>query len=283
MADAPRKDQAGEPDPKRALTPKQLAAAAKAESEAAERRRERIIRAVGALAVLLVVAGLLAVGLLSGRDNDSSTPGATPASPDANAALPSGVQADTFGYPAGNGWTAATADKLPTLQVWADFQCPACKQFEAIAGENLVSLANEGKMKLLMRPAIFLDSNLPQSNLSSQRATSAWGCAIDAGKATEYFQAVFAVQPETEGVGYTDQQLLDIGKSVGLAGAEYETFAKCVGENTYVGWAANSNQEFAQSGATGTPTTILNGKEISASKVADPDEFAKALAAATKK
>ncbi|MGV1004656.1 MAG: DsbA family protein [Candidatus Nanopelagicales bacterium] len=267
----------GQGAPKRP-NPKQIAAAAKAEAEAAERRRERKIRVVGVAAVLAVVAGLLVAGILAGRGDE--TPTVVAASPDPAAASPAGVQASTFGYPVGSGWKAKNATKLPKLEVWEDFQCPGCGQLEAAAGSNLVNLADEGKVRLLLRPTFFLDNNLPQSNRSSQRATAAWGCAIDAGKGVDYHSALFAAQPATEGEGFTDQKLLDLGQSVGLAGVELETFSNCVGADTYAAWAANSTQEFVAAGLNSTPTVLINGEKIAAGVVVDPEKLSQALAAA---
>ena len=131
---------------------------------------------------------------------------------------------ENYGVPYGTGWTSADEAKLPTLEIWEDFQCPACKQVEAASGAQIQALADEGKVKLLYRPATFLDVSLAADNQangnpnSSARATSAWGCAIDAGKTGEYHSAVFDIQPAEEGVGYSDQQLIDLGTTVGIDG-----------------------------------------------------------------
>lgn len=282
MADEPRNSNPtpGE-EPKRPLTPKQMAAAAKAQAEAADRRRERLVRTIGAVVVLLVVVGIVTVGYLSGKGGKANPSASVSADP--NAALPAGVDSSTFGVPVGTGWTAKNAPKLPILEIWEDFQCPSCRQLEAVAGANIVSQAVAGNVKLLLRPATFLDQNLPQSNLSSARATSAWGCAIDAGKTTEYHSAVFAAQPATEGDGYTDAVLTQLGKDVGLSGAQFDTFGKCVANGTYRGWAANSNQKFVDAKIAGTPTLLLNGQEIKASAIVAPSDLAKVLAANTRK
>lgn len=267
-------------DPK-GLTPKQLAARARAEAEAVERRRERTIRVVGSVVVLAVVAGILAIGFLSrgnGGDNGAA-PGPTP---DPNAALPAGVDPETFGVRYGSGWTSEAAATLPTLEIWEDFQCPACAQVEAVAGDPIKALADDGLVKLLFRPAIFLDRNTASLN-SSARSTSAWGCAIDAGKAGEYHSGVFAIQPASEGEGFTDQQLKDLGADVGIAGEDLATFTTCVDEGTYLGWAANSQQAFEEAGVGGTPTGYLNGVALNSADLADVEGLTAKIEAATAK
>jgi protein-disulfide isomerase len=272
--------------PGTAKSPKQLAAEARAASEAAERRRERTIRIVGGIVVLLVVGGLIAVGFMAGRDDDGSTSVAAP-TPDPGAASPAGVSSDTFGVPYGSGWTSADEAKLPTLELWEDFQCPACAAVEAASGDGIKQLADEGTVKLLFRPAIFLDAGLAQDNLangnpnSSARATAAFGCAVDAGKTGEYHSGIFDIQPSDEGVGYSEQQLLDLGSTVGIAGDDLTTFTTCVQDGTYLSWAANSQQKFTEAGVGGTPTGYLNGVELNSSQLADIPALTKLIADAT--
>lgn len=275
MASDP-KSQPGE-QPK--LTPKQLAAQARAEQEAALRRRDRMLRTIGALLVVILVGGVIAIGYFTGRAKDEASAGPTP---DPSAALPAGVKPDTFGVPYGTGWTAADADKLPTLEIWEDFQCPACAAVEAAVGDEIKGLGEDGAVKLLFRPTIFIDRHYPNSLNASARATNAWGCAIDAGKTGEYHSGVFSIQPAQEGDGWTDQQLLDLGATVGIEGDALTTFNQCVADGTYMGWAANSDEMFADSGAGGTPTGFLNGEELGSADLADIEGLKKKIAAATK-
>ncbi|HYO20196.1 MAG TPA: thioredoxin domain-containing protein [Dermatophilaceae bacterium] len=268
------------------LTPKQLAEQARAESEAAERRRERTIRIVGGLVVLLVVGGLLAAGFFAGRDTGTDGSASSAPTPDPGAASPAGVGA-SFGVPYGAGWTSADEAKLPTLEIWEDFQCPACKQVEEASGAQIQALADAGKVKLLYRPATFLDASLAADNQangnpnSSARSTSAWGCAVDAGKTGEYHNAVFDIQPADEGVGFSDQQLIDLGTTVGIDGADLATYTTCVQDGTYLSWSANSNQEFVTAGVGGTPTAYLNGVELNGSDLADIEGLTQKIEAAT--
>jgi protein-disulfide isomerase len=271
------------------LTPKQLAEQARAESEAAERRRERTIRIVGGIVVLLVVGGLLAVGFLAGRDGGTDSSANPAPTADPNAALPAGVSGENYGVPYGTGWTSADEAKLPTLEIWEDFQCPACKQVEAASGAQIQALADAGKVQLLYRPATFLDASLAADNQangnpnSSARSTSAWGCAVDAGKAGEFHSAVFDIQPADEGVGFSDQQLIDLGTTVGIEGADLATYTTCVQDGTYLSWSANSNQKFVESGVGGTPTAYLNGVELNGSDLADIEGLTAKIEAATAK
>lgn len=266
----------------KAPTPKQLAAQARAESEAAERRRERMVRIVGGIAVFVIVVGLLAIGFLAGRD-DTGTAAQPAPTPDASAPLPKDVQSATYGWQYGTGWTAENEAKLPTLELWEDFQCPGCKALENAVGAQIAELGSSGAVKLLYRPATFLDANsgLKIAN-SSARATAAWGCAIDAGKGIEYHSTIFANQP-TEGDGYSDESLLAFASDAGITGDALTTFTTCVEGGTYLPWSANSNQAFQDNNVSGTPTGYLNGVEVSSSDLADIEGLKQKIAAATAK
>ncbi|MCU0300417.1 MAG: DsbA family protein [Candidatus Nanopelagicales bacterium] len=273
-----------------AKTPKQLAAEARAASEAAERRRERMIRIVGTLVVVAIVGALLAIGFFAGRGDDPASPDTAAPTPDPSAAAPGDVVTDpasaqAWGVPYGASWTADNQDKLPTMEIWEDFQCPFCGQFEVQFGPQLEALADAGKVKLLYRPAIFLDNSLAQKNAaagnpnSSARATNAWGCAIEQGRTSEYHSALFAAQPTDEGTGYSEQTLLDLGTQVGVP--DQAAFTTCVREGTYLAWAANSNQAFYDAEVGGTPRVFLNGTEVPTQEFTDMAAIEAKIEAAT--
>lgn len=246
------------------------AAAAREAANADERRRERMVRIVGAITVVVVVVGIIGVALVA--RNASSTEATDVPVADPSAAAPAGTFASDHPQAYGVPYGTAAAD-APVLEIWEDLQCPACAAVEAANGAGINSLAEEGKVQLVWRPATFLDRvNLgfdPGVQNSSTRAAAAWGCAIDAGKTAEYHDLVFASQPETEGEGFTDEQLSSFGEQIGLSGAELDTYTACVADGTYLGWAANSGAAFSASGIPGTPFASLDGVEIPTETLVD--------------
>lgn len=252
------------------------AAAAREEANAGERRRERMVRIIGAITVVVVVFGIIGVALVARNSSDTSASGVTAADP--NAPLPTGaLPADderAFGVPYPG---TATAD-APVLEIWEDFQCPACGAVEQANGAGIESLADAGKIQLIWRPSTFLDANL--GNDASARATAAWGCAIDAGKAKEYHNVVFANQPEQEGTGWTNEQLLGFAGDAGITGADLDTFTQCVADGTYLAWAANSTDVFYTSNIPGTPLAKLNGVEIPTEILVDQPSLERIVAEA---
>lgn len=232
-----------------AKSTREKAAQARAEAQAAERRRERTIRIVGGLAVLAVVLVIIWIGV-SQRGSSDNTPSADP-----NSALPTGVSAENqYGYQVNQ-----AADK-PNVEIYEDFQCPACGNLERQYGAMIQKQAADGNIQLTYRPMTFLDSNL-QSD-SSVRAASALGCAINAGVGEKFHNIVYANQPQQEGQGWTDEQLKQFGTQAGLSGQQQTDFDKCVDAGTYKGWAQLSNDAAFERGVNSTPTIYVNGKEL---------------------
>jgi protein-disulfide isomerase len=262
---------------------RKAAQAARAEAQAAEKQRERKVRIIGGSVVALVMIALIAIPLVNGRGKIAGIKN--------SAEIPAGVSRETYGLRVGPGWDAPNADSIPILQIWEDFQCPACKDLEVASGATIIDLALESKVRLEWRAALFLDDMLVDKNSaagnpnSSLRATMAQGCAADAGRGLEYHRAVFERQPETEGDGFSTETLLDAARSVGITGDKLADFTTCLTNEKYKDWATNNGALFSREGNTGTPTGYLNGKELPQSPqnvLMIPTELKKAVADATK-
>ena len=253
---------------------REAAAAARAASQSGEKRRERTIRIVGGVTVILVVVGIIGIAIFAKSTDTTGTPATVPADP--AAAIPAGVfpagDANEYGVPYN-----ASATGVPVLTIWEDFQCPSCANLEETNGAGIVKLADEGKVQLVWRPTTFLDFRV--GNDSSARAVAAWGCAVDAGKTREYHDVVYKNHPETEGDGYTDENLLTFAADSGISGPALDTFTQCVADRTYVGWAANSYDAFLKAKVPGTPAGYLNGSPLADGVLSDPVALEAAVAA----
>lgn len=248
---------------------RERAAQARGEAQASEKRRERIVRIVGGATVVAVMAAIIGVAVYASSNSPSTDASGSTGGivePDPSAVLPAGVLAADSPTPYGVPYGTGSAD-VPVLELWEDFQCPACGALEQTNGDGITQLAEEGKIQLIYRPTAFLDGNL--GNDSSHRAIAAWGCAIDAGKVKEYHDTVYANQPLEEGMGFTEEQLLGFGSELGFTEAEFTTFTQCVTDGTYLAWAANTNQEFLAGQIGGTPAGFLDGEPVETAILAD--------------
>ena len=206
---------------------------------------------IGAVVAAVVIVGVV-VAILIANNSKSTTSAATQT-------VPVGVVGGTGG---GILVAPAAKDNVPTVDVYVDFQCPNCGEFEKAFGPALATMAKEGQMKYIVHTMSFLDTNL--GNDSSKRAANASACAADAGKFGEYQAAVFEGQPAQEGAGYTDAQLTEFAKRAGITDPVLTTWQKCTTSGQHNQYVADVADASGKAGVTGTPTIKLNGKVIEA-------------------
>src|SRR6478609_8289502 len=190
-------------------------------------------------------------------------------------ALPTGVAALGKGYPAFQDVTAAS--NAPVVDLYEDFQCPACAAFEAQLGSTFQEQAKAGKIKLVYHVKNFLDDNL--RNDSSTRAGNAAFCASDAGK---FHNTICPNQPANEGDGYTDAQLKGFAEQAGVTGAALTTWQQCYDANKYVDYVNSVEEQSFTDGVRGTPTVKIDGKDVELSTIASPELLTQAIQNATK-
>ena len=167
---------------------------------------------------------------------------------DTSAAVPSSVSVED-GY--GMVFNKELQD-VPFIEIYEDFQCPACARFEAIVGEYVDDLINTKKAKVAYHPLSFLG---PESQLAANAA----GCAADEGKFLEFHKLLYANQPAENSGAWNSSYFTTLSLGLGISSKEYD---KCVSNNEYKGWVVNVANEGAKRNINSTPTVFINGKEI---------------------
>jgi protein-disulfide isomerase len=205
-----------------------------------ERRQKRAMWVTVSAVVLLLVAGVVGFAVWQSQRPTSY-------------AVPSGALNDG----GDKGALLSAGDGPVTVEVYLDYICPVCKQFEASTQPTLDQMIVDKKIRLVWHPLGFLDQN--STTRYSTRAASAAACAFDYGKLKEYGEALFAQQPAEGSAGLSDDQLVSIGGSVGLT---QPAFAQCVRDGKYKSWVGHVNDLAAKRGVNGTPTIYINGKLI---------------------
>jgi protein-disulfide isomerase len=146
-----------------------------------------------------------------------------------------------------------------TIDLYLDFQCPACAQYEQQAGVTIDQLVSSGQAKIVYHPVAYL--NRFSSTQYSSRSSAAAGCAADAGVFPEFAELLYANQPPEGGAGLPEEQLVALGTQAG-AGPDFGT---CVQDGRYAGWARSVTDAASQAGITATPTVLVNGQEVARS------------------
>ncbi|MGW0503791.1 DsbA family protein [Micromonospora sp. NPDC003241] len=206
------------------------------EQIARERRRKQTLWISLGAVVVLVIAGLVGWSVWSSQRSGDFTP-------------PPGANDAGTGVVVGSGPV--------TVDVYEDYICPACKQFEQTSGATLKQLVDEGKVRVVYHPVAYL--NRFSSTQYSTRASAASGCAAEGGKFTEFGAALFERQPPEGGAGLSNDQLVDIGAEVGL---DRDAFGTCVRDGRYTSWTAHVTEQANRANVTGTPTVLVDGEPV---------------------
>lgn len=205
-----------------------------------------VIAAIVAVVVLIVAGGAFFVSQSQQTDVNA-----------ANGSLPKGAIAGGKGilpYP------GVAKAGVPTVDIYEDFQCPICNEFEKANGSQVMAMAKAGKIKLTYHVLSFLDDNF--NNDGSLIAANGSFCAADAGKFEQYHTANFAGQPSQEGVGYTQAQIKGFGAKAGITGSALNTFNSCVSSKKYDKYVQATQTAASKNNVNGTPTFVFNGKQL---------------------
>ena len=145
---------------------------------------------------------------------------------------------------------------VPTLDIYEDFQCPICKDFEGVNLKYINSLVTEKKANVKYHILSFIGDE-------SVRAANASACANDEGKFLEFHAGMYGNQPKTENSQeWSDKRIIEIAKVSGITG---KTFESCVKDQKYITWVEKVAQAGSQAKVNSTPTVFVNGKEINRS------------------
>ena len=165
--------------------------------------------------------------------------------------VPRGATEDKSGIAVGTGPVDVDA--------FIDFQCPFCKQFELASGDTINLLLDRQAIRFIRHPMNFLDP--ASTNHYSTRAAAAAAAASDAGRFNEYAEALFENQPPEGGPGLTDDQLIALGRDIGITDA---TFAHEIQEGRYLPWPSFVTARATARGVGGTPSVFVQGVPVPA-------------------
>jgi protein-disulfide isomerase len=227
-------------------TARQRLAVEREKQKSAEKRRRVLIVGASVVCVLGLAAVIGVVAANAGKDDRGESTGPVVA--------PSGALGkDSLAIPAGK------ESAKSTLTVWEDFRCPACKAFETAYRPVIHELMNAGQLKAEYHLATIIDGNM--GGTGSRKAANAAACAQDAGKFTAYHDVLFDNQPpETDDAFAQESKLIELAGKVD--GLDTPAFRTCVEKGTHNGWVDKSAAAFRDGGFSGTPTVILDGKNI---------------------
>ncbi|TDC94870.1 protein-disulfide isomerase [Actinomadura sp. 7K507] len=167
----------------------------------------------------------------------------------------------------------------PVVDVYEDFACPHCGDFDRKHDPMLKELAVSGDAKVVFRPMlVFNESNQPAHD-NSLRAAAALRCVGDGARWLSYQDALYANQPSSlTSAGYPKEDLISFAAELGITG---DDFTSCVESQRYAESVKKVSQGYISSGVQGTPSVQVNGRTLSSSEIDTPDAMRRAIQAAS--
>lgn len=226
-----------------------------------ERKQRTTVMTIIAGVVLLVLAAVILPNVLGNNV--------------ANAPLEDIVQITPVSYSNVDGTRLGDPNAPIKIEVFEDFQCPACRTYTASYEPAVIqNLVETGQAYYIFYQYPFLDDR--NASKDSDRAAMAAMCAADQDRFWDYKNLLFANSQEVAGI-FTDNRLKQLAETLGL---NSEEFAACYDDGKFESEIAEQIALGQQMGVTGTPSVYVNGQDVAPGKVPTYDQIQAAVQAA---
>ncbi len=230
-------------------------AARVAQVQAEQRKRNRRNLAIGAVVIVVALIGG-GIGFQAWRV--SQRPSAVPsATGSATPVTLADGQPVVFG----------SADAPVQIDLYADFHCPGCAQFEQNYGTVLSAAQQPERAAIRFYPLTFHDPG-------SVSAGNGFACAAEAGFGQSFFTGLFA----NASLDWNNDQLFTLAEQVSGAPPS-DAFRSCVANRSHLGYLDSITTAADRAGVKQTPTVLLNSTPLDLANLT-PDQLARQIDAA---
>jgi Thioredoxin len=176
-------------------------------------------------------------------------------------------EADPVLTPSGHtpegGVLVGSAGARKGMILFEDPQCPYCKHFEELNGRVIDAAVEAGGLAVEYRMRCFLGPE-------SVRADNALALAAEVHHFDDLRRALFEAQPQ-EGTGaFTVEDLLHLGRHVGLTDPEFISGVRVA---RYRQWVLSREAAYQAEDPQGTPAAWLDGHQLDSSAIFDRRAF----------
>ncbi|MGI3786227.1 MAG: DsbA family protein [Janthinobacterium lividum] len=259
------------PDPGAEGRRRQARASQQAALARAKRRRTLIqLAIVGGVAVVVIAIVATAVVLgTRGRTTASAAggPAATGTTTVDGASVPFAIggSGDTA-----NGVRVGADTAKVKMDLWVDYSCPHCQEFEATNNDTLTSLVASGKLAVTYHDIQIVTDY-------GTEAGSASAClAVHDPNAWPAFNAALYVNHTADTDSWTTSDFERFAAPNGGGDATQ----KCIAAGTYKDWITANTAASTKADVTGTPTMVIDGKKTDTLSGQDLTDRVNALASA---
>lgn len=258
------------------------AAELRAKQEREQRRNKIIGIGLLAVAVLAIGAGIFAV-VKQQSDEDSNAkkyadaafPQESPAPAPADVQVPQAADPVLAGVPISKQGAGVAAEGGVRVDVYLDFMCPGCSQFEQAQGDQIAELLDpetgRDDVTVVYHPVSILD-RLSRGTSYSSRAANA--VSVVADQDPDHFLAFVAAlmasgtQPHENSSGLDDERIAQVARGVGVPASVTDRFTATADFEgttlrTFVPWTAvvtSTLPDNPAAGAATTPTILVDGE-----------------------
>lgn len=177
-----------------------------------EARRRGGAGTIAGVAVVLVVAAAVVIGLvLHAHRTETAAQASIPVVHSSDAGAPVSVD------PQAAVVTVGTPGAPVTLDVYEDFLCPICGQFEQVYGDQVRQAVTAGDLDVRYHVVDLLDDRSDPPGYSIAAASAALTVAeADPGAFTSFHDSLYGAQPTEGGRGYDASQLDALATALGV-------------------------------------------------------------------
>lgn len=208
--------------------------------------------------VVWVLIGVVLVGLFGALIAYIVRQGDVDAINSDSKAVPA-VASENGGFPVGTGGVVGEEldDTRVRLDVYLDFMCPICSQFEEFRGGEIDALREAGTLDVYYHPIAILDRFSNGTEYSTRSAAAAALVAQEApDKFMAFSEALFVNQPAEGSNGLSDEEIQDVARAAGVPDAVVDK----IPDHPYANWVRSATEQASIDGVGGTPTLSVNGK-----------------------
>ena len=160
---------------------------------------------------------------------------------------------EAYPRPMANGTAMGDPNAPVTIDVFEDFQCPACVYYtEEVERRITETYVTTGQVYYVFHHYPFLDSR--STSKESHQAANASMCAMEQGIFWEYHDILFA-NLTGENVGaYTNRRLQAFADALSL---DMDAFNDCLSSNKFADRVQQDYIDGSAAGVTGTPAFVI--------------------------
>lgn len=225
------------------------AKALREEQERLERRARITRRSLFGVGVVAVAGGVTYLVVSDGDSGDGDK-------------VPAGVEADGSWTYGADLTVGSVNEGAPVLDLYFDYSCHFCAQFEATHSEEIMTLLKDGRITLALHPVQAL------GQVWTDQSMNAMGVVLDQQPeaALDFHNALLAfftqIYQARDVSMMTEENVVTTARGAGVTSEVTDGFSAAIKDGAYGKWVTACNTAFNARGFTATPAVQYDGTSL---------------------